>query len=201
MPTATPTVEEDLNSLEKDIRAYKIEFEQYFGGGKKRPPTEVEWRIEMVTKRYSERGQNMNSGQRFRYSTLVQAYVKYRQMFNKRMKMKEEGVVERHFGAAAKAIEAERARARKGEHIRKVTFAITCADPEHEAAKVESLFKALTEAQDEAGVKAKPMSFDQFRQFIRKKTQQLKHDKHCREVEYRVEVEDGEVRLKAAVPS
>ena len=143
----------------------------------------------------------MNSGQRFRYSTLVQAYIKYREMFKKRMKKKEEGVVEHHYGAAAKAIEAERARARKGAHIRKVAFAITCADPEHETAKVENLFTALTEAQHEAGVRAKPMSLDQFRQFIRKKTQQLKDDKHCREVEYRIEVEDGEVRLKAAVPS
>src|SRR5271169_5685814 len=106
------TVEEDMNALEKDIRAYKIEFEQYFGGGKKRPPNEIEWRIETVTKRYSERGQNMNSGQRFRFSTLVQAYVKYREMFRKRVKKQEEGVVDRHFGAAAKAIQAQRAHAR-----------------------------------------------------------------------------------------
>jgi len=40
------TTEEDMNQLEKDIRQLKIEYEQYFGGGKKRPPTELEWRIE-----------------------------------------------------------------------------------------------------------------------------------------------------------
>jgi len=200
MPT-TPSVEEDLNGLERDIRAYKIEYEQYFGGGKKRPPNEVEWRIELVTKRYSERGQNMNSGQRFRYSTLVQAYIKYRDMFRKRMKKKEEGIVEHHYGAAAKTIEAERERKARSHPGRKVAFAITCADPDHDTAKVENLFVALSRAQDEAGGNAKPMSLDQFRQFIRKKTQQLKDSTHCREVEYRVEVEDGEVKLKAAVPS
>ena len=194
-------VEDDLNAFAKDLRAYKIEFEQYFGGGKKRPPDDVEWRIEQTMKRYGERGLDMNSGQRFRFGTLVQAYVKYREMFRKRWKRREEGVVERHFGAAAKAIEAERARARTSARNRGVTFAITCSDPDQEAAKVENLFVALSQAQQEAGEKSKPMSLEQFRQFIRKKTQQLKNDKHCSEVEYRIEVENGEVRLKAAVPS
>jgi hypothetical protein len=193
------SIEEVIEAFERDIRAYKIEFEQYFGGGKKRPPDDIEWRIELAMKRYGERNLDMNSGQRFRFGTLVQAYVKYREMFKKRVKKKEEGVVERHFGAAAKAIEAERARARG--HDRNVTFAITCSDPEKETAKVENLFVALSQAQQEAGGKSKPMSLAQFRQFIRKKTQQLKNDKHCSEVEYRVEVEDGQVRLKAAVPS
>jgi len=32
------TTEEDMNQLEKDIRQLKIEYEPYFGGGKKRPP-------------------------------------------------------------------------------------------------------------------------------------------------------------------
>jgi len=200
MPT-TPSVEEDLNGLERDIRAYKIEFEQYFGGGKKRPPNEIEWRIELVTKRYSERGLNMNSGQRFRFSTMMQAYVKYRDMFKKRMKKKEEGVVEHHFGAAAKTIEAERERRARSHSGRKVAFAITCSDPDQETSKVENLFAAFSQAQDEAGENTKSMSLEQFRQFIRKKTQQLKESKHCSEVEYRVEVEDGEVKLKAAVPS
>jgi hypothetical protein len=195
------TVEEDMNALEKDIRAYKIEFEQYFGGGKKRPPNEIEWRIDTITKRYSERGQNMNSGQRFRFSTLVQAYVKYREMFKKRVKKQEEGVVDHHFGAAAKAIQAQRAHTRKHEAGRKVAFAITCSDPDQEASKVENLFVAFTQAQRDAGEKHKPLSLEQFREFIRKKTQQLKDAQHCREVEYRIEIEDGEVRLKAAVPS
>jgi hypothetical protein len=59
------TTEEDLNQLERDIRAFKIEYEQYFGGGKKRPPADTEWRIDLVMKRYSERGTNLNSARCF----------------------------------------------------------------------------------------------------------------------------------------
>jgi hypothetical protein len=215
-----PTTEEDLNQLERDIRMFKIEFEQYFGGGKKRPPGDVEWRIDLLMKRYSERGQNMNSGQRFRYSTLAMTYSKYRQMFHKRMKQREEGVVEHHFGAAAKALEAERARAaaresargsaRKGREVENVkekeqkevaAFAATVTNPDAETAVVRGLFDAFARAQQEAGEAAGRMTLDQFRQFIRQKTEQLQKQKSCREVEYRIEVKGGKASLKARVRS
>src|SRR6266851_1675845 len=99
------TVDEDLGQLERDIRQLKIEYEQYFGGGKKRPPADIEWRIDSTLKRYSDRGAEMNYSQRFRYGNLTQMYSKFREMFRKRMKQKEEGTVQRHFGAAAREIE------------------------------------------------------------------------------------------------
>src|SRR6266481_4667012 len=107
--------DEDLLRLERDIRQLKIEFEQYFGGGKKRPPSDIEWRIEQVIKRYGDRAAEMNYGQRFRYGNLAQTYAKYREIFHKRMQEREEGKVDRHFGAAARAIEAERARTLRAE--------------------------------------------------------------------------------------
>src|SRR6266481_5969775 len=102
------TIDEELSQLEKDIRQLKIEYDQYFGGGRKRPPTEIEWRIELIVKRYSERGGELKFGQRFRYNNLTQTYAKYKDIFRKKVQQKEEGKVQRHFGAAAKAIAAER---------------------------------------------------------------------------------------------
>jgi len=208
------TTEEDLNQLERDIRTFKIEFEQYFGGGKKRPPADTEWRIDLLMKRYSERGQNMNSGQRFRYATLAMTYSKYRQMFHKRMQQKEEGAVEHHFGAAAKALEAERARSAPRETAREparkeqeekqkeiAPFAVTIADPDAETAVVRGLFDAFSRAQQESGEAAGSLTLEQFRQFIRRKTEQLQRQKSCREVEYRIEVKCGKASLKARVRS
>ena len=31
------SIDDDLNSIERDIRTLKIEYEQFFGGGRKRP--------------------------------------------------------------------------------------------------------------------------------------------------------------------
>src|ERR1700752_3686824 len=67
-PAAMATIDEEMSQLEKDIRQLKIEYDQYFGGGRKRPPTEIEWRIELLIKRYSERGGELKFAQRFRYN-------------------------------------------------------------------------------------------------------------------------------------
>jgi hypothetical protein len=70
------TIDEDLAQLDKDIRQLKIEYEQYFGGGKARPPSDIEWRIDSLLKRHSDRGAEMNYTQRFRYGNLTQMYSK-----------------------------------------------------------------------------------------------------------------------------
>ncbi len=107
-----PTVDEELSQLDREIRQLKIEYEMYFGGGRKRPPTDVVWRIDQIIKKHGDRGGQLNFSQRFRLNNLTQTYAKYQEMFRKRLKAKEEGTVQRHFGAAARAIEAERDRKR-----------------------------------------------------------------------------------------
>jgi len=198
------TVDEDLNQLEKDIRQLKIEYEQYFGGGKKRPPAELEWRIDTLLKRYSDRSAQMKYSQRFRYSNLTQMYSKFREMFRKRMKQKEEGTVQRHFGAAAREIEAERARQRgetqKSEAVH-FPFTVCWKDPEHEKKKVEQLFDAFRDAKLQMCEDTKPLTMEAFQRFVRQKTEQLKKQKDAQEVEYIVTLEGDHARLKARVKS
>jgi len=200
------TIDEDLSALERDIRQLKIEYDMYFGGGRKRPPTEIEWRIELIVKRYGERGGDMKFGQRFRFSNLSQTYAKYKDVFRKRLAQREEGKVQRHFGAAAKAIEAERAKAQAATaatasaEAAKV-FRVVCTAPEKEADKVEQLYEAFVRAKQQAGEELGKMSRAGFNEFVRKKTKDLQKEKNCHEVEYVVETVDGQVKLKALVKS
>lgn len=209
------TIDEDLAQLERDIRQLKIEYDQFFGGGRKRPPTEIEWRIELLVKRYGERGGDMKSGQRFKFSGLTQSYAKYRDMFRKRTKQKEEGSVTRHYGAAARAIEAERALHRPPEHAEAhpathaepvaarvpeiPAFRMTCSQPETEPDKVAQLYDALMSAKERAGESTGKLSRASFDEFVRKKTHDLQKQQNCRDVEYVVETVDGQVKLKALV--
>lgn len=198
------TIDEDLSQLERDIRQLKIEYEQYFGGGKSRPPSDIEWRIDTLIKRYSDRGAELNYGHRFRYSNLVQTYTKYREIFRKRLKQKEEGTVQRHFGSAARQIEAERAQKRAaaeksdGAHF---PFAVSWKDPDHEKKKVEQLFEAFRKAKLEAGEDTEPLTMEAFQKFVRQKTDQLKKQQGAHEVEYVVSVEGKHARLKARLKS
>jgi len=214
-----PTIDEELAQMERDIRQLKIEYDMFFGGGRKRPPTEIEWRIDLLVKRYAERGGEMKFGQRFRFNNLSQTYAKYKDVFRKRMARREEGKVERHFGAAAKAIEAERARAQASRAVpvppkdpvppvaspvvaeEQKVFRVAFAEPEKEEQKVEQLFQAFVEAKKQAGEAIEKVTRAGFNEFVRKKTKDLQTKKNCRDVEYVVETVDGQVKLKALVKS
>jgi hypothetical protein len=199
------TIDEDLGQIERDIRQLKIEYDQYFGGGRKRPPTEIEWRIDLLMKKYLERGGDLKSAQRFRFSNLSQTYAKYKDIFRKKLKQKEEGTVQRHFGAAAKAIEAERARqametgASAGNDATSRAFRMTCSEPERESDKVNKLYQALVNAKKSAGEEIGKLTPEGFAEFVRKKTKHLRQEKNCKEVEYVVEIVGGQAKLKALV--
>jgi hypothetical protein len=199
------TIDEELGQLERDIRQLKIEYDQYFGGGRKRPPTEIEWRIELMVKRYAERGGDLKYGQRFRLNNLTQTYAKYKDIFRKKTQQKEEGKVQRHFGSAAKAMEAERAKKQTQKSVETreaaapASFSVVCSEPEREAEKVDQLYHAFVQAKQQAGEQTGKLSRSSFNEFVLKKTKDLQKQKNCRDVEYVVEVVNGQVKLKALV--
>lgn len=221
-----PTIDEELAGMERDIRQLKIEYDQYFGGGRKRPPTEIEWRIEQVVKRHGERAGELKFNQRFRLTNLTQTYAKYKDIFRKKTALKEEGRSQKHFGAAAKMIEAERAKKHPGPppvaapvsqspsaaetpaSKRAVAtagsgaasaFRVVCADPERETENVDKLFQAFVSAKKSAGEETSKLSQAGFKEFVRKKTKDLQDKQNCRDVEYVVETVAGQVKLKALV--
>jgi len=216
-----PTIDEELSGMERDIRQLKIEYDQFFGGGRKRPPTEIEWRIEQVIKRHGERAGELKMQQRFRLTNLTQTYAKYKDIFRKKTALKEEGRSQKHYGAAAKMIEAERAKAHPepppmpahaeaplskravasaASHASNA-FRVVCSDPEHETEQVNRLFNAFVSAKKEAGEETTKLSQAGFKEFVRKKTRDLQEKQNCRDVEYVVETVSGQVKLKALVKS
>jgi hypothetical protein len=125
-------------------------------------------------------------------------------MFRKRLKQKEEGSQPRHFGAAAREIEAQRAQRRAAsekQDFARQPFAVSWNDPDNEKNKVEQLFTAFRDAKAQAGEDTKPLTIDAFQEFVRQKTRQLKSQKDVHEVEYIVTVEGNQARLKARVKS
>jgi hypothetical protein len=215
------TIDEELAQMERDIRQLKIEYDQFFGGGRKRPPTEIEWRIEQIIKRHGERAGELKFGQRFRLTNLTQTYAKYKDIFRKKTALKEEGRSQRHYGAAAKAIEAERAKSHQAPPVPAAeipvaapppaarraaaaaeapsAFRVVCADPDHEPENVDRLFNAFVQAKKQTGEETSKLSQAGFKEFVRKKTKDLQEKQKCRDVEYVVEVVGGQVKLKALV--
>jgi hypothetical protein len=203
------TVDEDLSQIERDIRTLKIEYEQFFGGGRPRPPSDTQWRVENLIRRYNERMGELTFGQRFRLNNLVQTYAKYQDMWRKKVVKKETGAQQHHYGAAAKSIEAERARKAAQETIAapagRLTasggvFALAFSNPAQEHDKVQTLYEKLIAARGETGESAGAPSLKDFERFVEQKTKDLQ-DKGGREIEYSVSIEGGRVKLRARVSS
>jgi len=209
------TVDEDLSQIERDIRTLKIEYEQFFGGGRPRPPADTQWRVDNLLRRYNERIGDLSFGQRFRFNNIAQTYAKYQDMWRKKLMQKETGAQQHHYGAAAKAIEAERARraaqdggaaSRSGAERAAASgrsaaaFALSFSDPAQEGDKIQTLYDKLISARAETGESAGAPSLKDFERFVQQKTKDLQ-EKGGNEVEYSVSIEGGRVKLKARVSS
>jgi hypothetical protein len=215
------TVDEELTLLESQLRRLKIEYEVFFSNPTKRPPTDVEWKVLSLLRKFSDGGR-MSFGQRFRYNAIAQRYAIYSDLWRKKARIREEGYrrpqdallsvqgvrPEEHesehkvygvsqaalavaAGAAGSAGAAEPIHGRAEQ-----AFAVQCSDARVDRDKVEKLYRVLTEAKRNAGEEVSG-NMENFSSFVQKKTDQIRKQYGCHSVEYTVEVNDGQVRLKA----
>jgi hypothetical protein len=194
-------IDEELTLLEDQLRRLKVEYDMYFGGGSKKPPSEIEWKVKTLLKKI-EGGGRMNYAQRFRYTTIQQRYALYNALWQQKLLIKEEGY--RRPQDAILGIqgirtdeehEAQKELAQKEHPGHERPFSLLVSD-EGDQNKVESLFQALTEARKKTGEKSSA-NLDSFRKFVKQKTAQLQKEYGCKSVEYSVELQGGQAKLKA----
>lgn len=83
---------EDMNLLERNLDTLKHDFEQFFQGINKVPPNTLRTAVERLIRKYASTGIN-NAGHRFRYQNLVARYNSLNELWSRRMRMREEGIV------------------------------------------------------------------------------------------------------------
>ena len=196
------TIDEELSMLEDHVRRLKVEYDIFFGGGSKKPPAEIEWKVKNLLKKFAD-GSRMNYTQRFRYSTVQQRYALYNTLWQQKLQIKEEGyrrpqdaVLGIQGLRSGEQHEAESAMKLHGDTTGGKPFSVSWSDPQNEGAKVEELFRALAEARKQTGEKS-TASLESFKKFVAQKTQQLRKEYECNTVEYAVELQGGQVKLKA----
>ena len=196
------TVEEELKQLEDNIRRLKIEYDIFFGGGSKRPPNDLDWRVQSGLKRFSD-SQRLNFSQRFKFNSMQQKYAIYSDLWRKKVSIKEEGF--RRPADAMLSIQGLRTEeensAPKQQHTNVSEYEplkIKISDPNAEKDTVRTLFDALTTAKLQShDTSAGPATFEAFNTFVQKKTNEIRKHYHCEQVEYEVELKEGKVKLKA----
>jgi len=192
------TVDEEMSLLESHLRRLKIEYEIYFNSPQKRPPSDLEWKVLALLRKFSDGGGRLNFSQRFRYNELAQRYAVYSDLWRKKARIREEGY--RRPQDALLSVQGVRPEEHQAAHkiygvqAHAEPFVVTDVKAEHD--KVEKLFVALSDAKKKAGEKVSG-SLDSFSSFVQKKTQQIRKQYGCEQVEYFVDLADGKVKLTA----
>lgn len=223
------TIDEELDLLDTQLRRLKIEYEIFFNNSSKRPPTDIEWKVLSLLRKFSD-GSRMKFAQRYRYNEMAQRYAVQADLWRKKMRIREEGYrrpqdavlsvqgvregQEREpkfptvYGVRRKPQDAEaqgaevaasETTAANGTGMSKA-FMLQCSDQAAEREKVASLYKELVAAKQKAGEKVSG-SLEAFTSFVEKKTAELRKEHNCGAVVYSVETRDGHVKLKAKAKS
>ena len=203
------TTDEELNLLDSQLRRLKIEYEIFFSNPAKRPPSDIEWKVLSLLRKFSDGGR-MNFSQRYRYNEMAQRYAIYSDLWRKKSRIREEGyrrpqdailsvqgvrIAEHEQKAHHPAYGVSHAAAAAAGGASSQPFTLHSVDQaEHE--QVERLYNTLVAAKKKAGENVSG-NIDSFTAFVQKKTQQIRKQYHCENVEYSVELADGHVKLKA----
>ena len=202
------TTDEELNLLETQLRRLKIEYEVYFNNPTKRPPTDIEWKVLSLLRKFSDGGR-MSFSQRFRYNEMAQRYAIYSDLWRKKSRIREEGY--RRPQDALLAVQGVRpeeehkpqhnpvyglshaATAGAAAAATSQPFTLQGAD---QAEQVERLYNTLVAAKKKVGENVSG-NLDSFSSFVRKKTEEIRKRHGCQDVEFSVDLSDGHVKLKA----
>jgi hypothetical protein len=153
-------------------------------------------------------GARMNFSQRYRYNEMAQRYAVYSDLWRKKSRIREEGY--RRPQDALLSIQGVRTSEddHKSQHhqvygVKQAAAAAAASQPftlhtvdDAERDQIERLYNTLVAAKKKAGEKVSG-NFDSFTAFVQKKTEQIRKQYKCDNVEYSVELTDGQVKLKA----
>src|SRR5438105_14315278 len=212
------TIDEEMTLLESQLRRLKIEYEVFFNNPQKKPPSDLEWKVLAMLRKFSDGGGRMSFSQRFRYNEIAQRYAIYSDLWRKKNRIREEGY--RRPQDALLSVQGVRPEEHEPQHKvygvghiateslgatsgaaaapaeEEKPFSMQCVDARAERDQVRKLYQALTEAKKKSGESVSG-NLESFSSFVQKKTEQIRKQYGCEAVEYTVELQNGHVKLKA----
>jgi hypothetical protein len=180
-PAGTPrsvNVQEGLDQLGRSIQQLRIEFERFFNGALPVPPEELRNRI--VVQLRQLRNLNLTAAvDNFRLGDFEARFNTYNELYNRRLREREEG---RPAGRALAEVEAPRYDTSRG---------ILVGDAVEPAA-AEALYVGLSRAGE-----APRFDLDSFQTYIERQAAAIRARTGCAQVQFRLADEDGRLKLKA----
>ena len=189
------SLQEDFDRIDVMLRQLQVKWDLFFNGAEKKPPSELQTQVETLIKRLAN-SEIRNNGDRFRFQGLSARYTAFNELWQKKLRAREEG---RAFGRhGIKAEETAPARPALNPAFKAATpqeFRVT--DAARDTAAVRALYDHYVEERRRVG-EAAP-AFESFQALIGKQAQKIRSEKGALAVDFRLETKDGKVSLKAKV--
>ena len=205
-------LEEELKALDFEIRRLKVQYDLYFQGAVPRPPTDQHGSLSRAMRKL-QGVELRNLSERFMYNNIVNKFNTFQELWNKMMRMKEEGA--RVHPLAARAAK-RAAGAANGGSASPPTPARAPAAPgptpkAAPAASPSGSFRIPSKGQDEASVRrlyetfvaarrdagdSRPLAFETFSREISRQTAAMQSKGLCEAVEFKIYSRDNKVTLK-----
>lgn len=188
---------DDLELLSQGVRQLQIEWEKFFGGVERKPPTELKDRVEGLIRRYAYT-EIRNNADRFRYQSLVSRYNTFSELWNKRLRAREEGRVAGLHIPRTLASLAAPAPAPPTPPAVYASGQVRIQQPEREPEAMHALFDQFLAKRREAG-ETGVVKFEAFQKLVAQQASRILTAKGAQAVDFRLEIKDGKVTLKAKV--
>jgi hypothetical protein len=196
-------VSEDLSALEKAFRQLQIEWDKYFSGIERKPPNELRARVEGMLRRWAYE-EIRNNTERFRYQTFTAKYNTFSELWNKKLRAREEGKAFGVHGLKAEILPPPPppAPAEHESHHRPAAgpapHEVRVVDPQRDLEAVKTLYQSFVDARRQAG-EAGVVKFENFQKLIGQQASRMLGEKGGQAVDFRLETREGKVSLKARV--
>ena len=191
------TIDEELTLLEENVRRLKVEYDIYFGGGARRAPTDLDWRVQGLIKKYSD-SQKLTAQQRFKYNTVVQRYATYSDLWRQKLRIREEGYRRPQDALLGiqglRPVETAPSPQRAGLADTPKQVAVLSFADSDELEGIRELYQAIQSGAGEGKARG---SLESFRGLPAGKTKEIQNTYGCSGVEYTVEVKNGRAQIKA----
>jgi hypothetical protein len=185
---------EDIDLLNTSIRELQVKWDMFFSGVSDRPPVEAQARVEKLIRQYAF-SEIPNNTERFRYQTLTARFNTFNELWQKRLRAREEGKAFGVHGLKADAVPPAAPSGSPG--APRPTREYRVGDLNQDDAAVRALYERFVEERQRTGEGAP--AYDSFRELIGKQTAKILGGKGEGAVQFRLDTKDGRVALKAKV--
>lgn len=187
------TLEEQIIQFADMLRKLAVEYEIFFSGGRKLPPTNLRFKVDSLLKRLME--EQMSYSQKFRYNQLVAKYSLYRDLWRRNLQEKEEGGALRPEREIESILKARRV-AIGEEELPPEQLTTIIRDPRTETPKIEEVYRNVQEMRARFGDKPLDLSLEQFVRLVQLKSSELTAGDEQRPVEFVVFHDEQQKRVR-----